>query len=116
MMDECPLVMIEWEDSRQPEPNWSLLSSFAPGDAVRCISAGWMIHDGKDVKVLAPNMGDIGDEDVQVSGVIRIPARCILKITKIKTKQKRLAVDGRKFGRLVVRHQPLASVELGGRR
>ena len=93
--------MIEWEDSRQPEPNWSLLSSFAPGDAVSCVSAGWMIHDGKDVKVLAPNMGDIGDEDVQVSGVIRIPARCILKITKInqpsssgpsshpETKQKR---------------------------
>ena len=89
MMEEYPLVMIEWEDSRLPSSNWVHLSSFDPGDAVSCVSVGWMIHDGKDVKVLAPNMGDIGDEDVQVSGVIRIPERCILKITKLKTKQKR---------------------------
>ena len=82
-MDDCPLVMIEWEDSRLPESNWTLLSTFTPGAAVRCVSAGWMIHDGQDVKVLAPNMGDIGDEEVQVSGVIRIPARCILKITAL---------------------------------
>ena len=50
--------------------------------------------------MLAPNMGDIGDADVQVSGVIRIPSRCILKITTLneissgpsshpETKQKR---------------------------
>ena len=100
-MDNCPLVMIEWEDSRRPESNWTLLSTFTTGEAVRCFSAGWLIHDGQDVKALAPNMGDIGDADVQVSGVIRIPARCILKITRLnelsssgpsshpETKQKR---------------------------
>ena len=75
--------MIEWEDSRRPESNWTLLSTFTPGDAVRCVSAGWMIHDGQDMKVLAPNMGDIGDAEVQVSGIIRIPSRCILKITTL---------------------------------
>ena len=82
-MNECPLVMVEWEDSRRPEPSWTLLSSLVPGNVVRCASAGWMIHDGKDMKVLAPNMGDIDDTDVQVSGIIRIPARCVLKITKL---------------------------------
>ena len=84
-MKDCPLVMAEWEDSRRPESEWTHLSKFTPGDAVRCVSVGWMIHDGEEVKVLAPNMGDIGDEDVQVqvSGVIRIPARCILKITTL---------------------------------
>ena len=75
--------MIEWEDSRLPESNWIFLSTFTPGSTVRCVSAGWMIHDGQDMKVLAPNMGDINDEEVQISGVIRIPSRCILEITAL---------------------------------
>lgn len=80
-MTNCPLVMIEWEDSRQPTSEWRFLSSFDPETVVRCASVGWLIHDGADFKALAPNMGDVlVESSVQVSGVIRIPTRCILNM------------------------------------
>jgi hypothetical protein len=79
----CRLVMIDWEDSAQPSPSWEHLASFEPPSAVRCSSVGWLIHDGHDVKALAPNMGAIGNENVQVSGVIRIPARCIVRVVEL---------------------------------
>lgn len=79
----CPLVMIEWEDSAQPLPNWSYLASFEPTGTIRCASVGWLIRDD-DIKALAPNMGAIDDENsVQVSGVIQIPARCVINVTKL---------------------------------
>lgn len=80
----CPLVMVEWEDSAQPIPHWSYLASFEPSGTIRCASVGWLIRDD-DVKALAPNMGAIDDENsVQVSGVIQIPARCVVKVTRLQ--------------------------------
>ena len=44
-----------------------------------------MIEDTVAVKALAPNMGGLEDDNsVQVSGVIRIPARCVVKVTKLR--------------------------------
>ena len=84
-MNRCQLVMIEWEDSAQPTPGWDYLTNFVKPDAVRCVSVGWLIHDGDDVKALAPNMGGVESEaNVQVSGIIRIPARCIVRIERLK--------------------------------
>lgn len=78
----CPLVMIEWEDSAQPIPNWSHLASFEAPGTIRCVSVGWLIRDDDQMKALAPNMGAIDDENsVQVSGVIQIPTRCVLHVT-----------------------------------
>lgn len=80
----CPLVMIEWEDSAQPIPSWSYLSSFEPPGTVRCASVGWLIRDDGQMKALAPNMGSINDEHcLQVSGVIQIPTSCVLRVTKL---------------------------------
>lgn len=79
----CPLVLIEWEDSAQPIPGWSYLASFEAPGTVLCASVGWLIRDD-DVKALAPNMGGINDErSVQVSGVIQIPARCVVRVTEL---------------------------------
>ena len=61
-MKDCPLVMIEWEDSAQPLPNWRYLADFEADGAVLCTSVGWLIHDGEDVKALAPNMGGSGQK------------------------------------------------------
>ena len=80
----CPLVMIEWEDSAQPIPNWSYLASFEAPGTIRCVSVGWLIRDDGQMMALAPNMGAIDDENsVQVSGVIQIPTRCVLKTTHL---------------------------------
>lgn len=55
-----------------------------PGAVIKCLSVGWLIHDGEDMKALAPHMGDLGNEySAQASGVIRIPARCITKVVKL---------------------------------
>lgn len=80
------LVLVEWEDSTQPVPNWTWLSEKSPAreGIVRCQSVGWLIHDGDDVKVLAPNRGALG-EHVQVCGVIRIPARAVVKVRTLRT-------------------------------
>ena len=83
-MTRCPLVMIEWEDSAQPTPTWTFLASLESPRAVRCASVGWLIHDDSNVKVLAPNMGGLNDDSsVQVSGVIRIPARCVVRVFEL---------------------------------
>lgn len=82
---DCRLVMIEWEDSAQPIPSWAYLHSLEVLEATHCVSVGWLIHDEADVKALAPNMGNVKDEgSVQVSGVIRIPTRCVLRIVDIE--------------------------------
>jgi hypothetical protein len=76
--------MVEWEDSAQPIPSWQLLAEFAPLGTVRCVSVGWMIRDDHHMKAIAPNMGAVGTENsVQVSGVIQIPTRCVVKITAL---------------------------------
>ena len=66
-MKDCPLVMIEWEDSAQPLPNWRYLADFEADGAVLCTSVGWLIHDGEDVKALAPNMGGAQDRRQRAS-------------------------------------------------
>lgn len=75
--------MVEWEDSAQPTPAWSFLANQAEPTGIRCLSVGWLIHDGT-VKALAPNMGNVADEsNAQVSGVIQIPARCIIRLIEL---------------------------------
>lgn len=76
----CPLVLVEWEDSAQPTPAWSFLQTYKPDPIVHCVSVGWLIHDGDDLKAIAPNFGNVeSDSSAQVSGVIRIPTRCITR-------------------------------------
>lgn len=79
-MKKYPLVLIEWEDSAQPVANWSWLDGSDWNQLVLCRSVGWLIHDGDTVKALAPNVGAYpgdGDDDKQISGVIRIPASAV---------------------------------------
>lgn len=78
----CPLVMVEWQDSTQPISSWQWIDAYREPDIVTVASVGWLIHDGPDVKALAPNLGHSDDQQaVQVSGVIRIPTRCVTRIT-----------------------------------
>jgi len=81
---QCPLVMIEWVDSVQPQSRWEMLANVGHPSGVKCVSVGWLVSDQKDRKSLAPNMGAVGSESMQVSGIITIPARSITKITRLK--------------------------------
>lgn len=89
--EEVALVLIEWQDSERPTSAWSFLSDFEPTEPLTISSVGWLIHDGKNLKALAPNMGG-GLETFQVCGIIRIPTKCIVSIKKLSergTKGKR---------------------------
>jgi hypothetical protein len=84
MKRDPPLVLIEWEDSSQPISQWQFADDLDVS-AVRIASVGWLAKDDKDVKGLAPNVGGLhGKGSPQCSGVIAIPARCIIRITKLE--------------------------------
>ena len=84
MSDETPLVLIEWEDSARPIPEWLHLSDYTPSAAVKCASVGWLIQDDEMTKALAPNMGEIESaSQIQACGIIRIPARAITRIVRL---------------------------------
>ena len=75
-----PLVLIEWVDSKQPEPAWRHLDDLPELTVIECASVGWLIGESKGVKMLAPNIGDIKTEgNTQASGFIRIPSRSITR-------------------------------------
>jgi hypothetical protein len=78
------LVLIEWEDSQQPISGWAYISDLKTPDALRVKSVGYLIQSNKRVKVLAPNLAGDSGGDAQVSGAIRIPARCVVKVTPIR--------------------------------
>ncbi len=83
-MKNCPLVLIEWEDSRRPNPEWGYLNNLDKPSSVKCVSVGWLVGDG-ETKQLAPNFGDITLADnLQASGIIEIAKRAIIRITKLK--------------------------------
>ena len=85
MNRKCKLVLVEWVDSVQPQPSWGLLSEVGTPQAVRCVSVGWLVSDGKKNKSIAPNMAAIDEpESLQISGLITIPSKCIKKITRLK--------------------------------
>lgn len=44
-----------------------------------CVSVGFLIQDDDEVKLLAPNVGDIA-ENMQATGAITIPAAAITAI------------------------------------
>jgi hypothetical protein len=81
--EAAPLVLIEWEDSAQPLAAWRYLDDL-PVEIVKCQSVGFLVYDGAKVKALAPNVGDWGGEHAQASGLMRIPARCITKISRLR--------------------------------
>ena len=82
MNNKYKLVKVEWEDSRQPVPEWQWLEDFEHPDIVRCVTVGFLIKDGKNQKAICQNIGDY-KKDMQVSGVITIPSSCISNIVTL---------------------------------
>lgn len=78
------LVLIEWVDSDQPTGAWLRLSEFKPEGICQCVSVGFLIHDGEDIKIIAPNLADVTSEgNQQVSGTMSIPTVAIKRIVRL---------------------------------
>ena len=78
---KLPLVWIEWEDSARSDGTWRFVEDWADiaDQIVRCVSVGFLLHDGKEVIALAQNLGELDAPDAQASGVIRIPTKCVTR-------------------------------------
>jgi hypothetical protein len=72
-----PLLAIEWEDSQRPIGAWQWVDEYTLPDVVMCVSVGFLISKTKDAIALAPNLGDLEQERLQASGIIRIPTSAI---------------------------------------
>ncbi len=81
MNGHCRLVIVRWQDSRQPCGQWRYLSALPEHTPVEVASVGWLIRDTAEVKVLCQNIGDLASPDnAQASGIMTIPTRCVLSI------------------------------------
>lgn len=77
------LVLVEWEDSSQPIPAWQWVETYEAPEIVRCVSVGYLIAETADALAVAPNIGDVGSDRIQASGIIRIPRRAVCRIADL---------------------------------
>lgn len=80
-----PLLLVEWEDSAQPESPWQWVHDYKIPKIVACVSVGYLIAETKNAIAIAPNLGDVSEPRAQACGIMRIPRRAIIR-------QRRLAV------------------------
>lgn len=85
IVPDCPLVLMEWLDSRQPETGWRYLRDAPDQPPVRCASVGWLLRDG-DVKVLCQTIGDASDDHPQGMGMVQIPACAVISVSILAEK------------------------------
>jgi hypothetical protein len=84
MHKDCPLVIIRWLDSAQPLPSWQYLSALPQTRPIECATVGWLLKDEADIKVICQSVGDLENpRNAQASGIMTIPARCVLSIEKL---------------------------------
>ena len=75
------LVRVEWEDSARPIEAWQWIEDYDMPEVVACVSVGYLIADTKRAIALAPNLGDIEREQIQASGIIRIPRSAVRQLS-----------------------------------
>jgi hypothetical protein len=64
------LVLIEWEDSQRPISEWQWANEYQIPEIVRCVSVGYLIAETSEALALAPNLGGLGQDKIQASGII----------------------------------------------
>ena len=77
------LVRVDWEDSSQPVPAWQWVDDYVAPAIIRCVSVGYLIAETDQAIAVAPNIGDVGCERIQASGIIRIPRSAVSKIVTL---------------------------------
>jgi len=78
------LVFVEWLDSYGCSSTWQSIENCNP-QAMVCYSVGWLLHDGKDCKVIVPHITDPNSNVVnrQGCGDMTIPVRAILRLVDL---------------------------------
>lgn len=83
-MQDCPLVLIRWHDSRQPCGQWRFISALPETSPVEVATVGWLLKSDDEVKVVCQSVGDLHNPaNAQASGIMTIPTRCILSMERL---------------------------------
>lgn len=77
------LVLIEWEDSARPISSWEWIENYDVPEVLPCVSVGYLIADTDHALALAPNIGDIGREHLQASGILRLPRSAVRRVIEL---------------------------------
>ena len=77
------LVRVEWEDSARPIEAWQWVDDYELPEIVNCISVGYLIAETRRAIALAPNLGDVGRDNIQASGIIRIPRSAVRRLIEL---------------------------------
>ena len=78
------LVLLEWTDSSQPVSAWDWAENYKTPETILCVSVGYLIGDTPEAVALAPNIGDVGHEITQASGIICIPRCAIRRVADLR--------------------------------
>ena len=72
-------VLVEWEDSAQPSPEWTFIDDIPEEPGILVIrSLGWLVkRDETELRVALALGGTPDNGNQQVSGVAAIPASCV---------------------------------------
>jgi hypothetical protein len=92
VQEKYRLVFVEWEDSFVGTSGWRETDGAQPNVAV-VYSVGWLVHNGKDCKLIVPHLSepDHANAKQQGCGDITIPASAIRRIVDLTpAKPKRL--------------------------
>jgi hypothetical protein len=75
------LYVVEWVDSQQPEHGWRFLDADDSYSPILVRSVGSVIRQSNpEVVVLCPSLSVLDEDgDIQAMGVLRIPARAIIR-------------------------------------
>ena len=74
------LVLIEWVDSHY-RPGWTTDGAKNTALPLECLSVGWIVHDGKEAKVISSHITI--EKNQQRCGDMTIPTAAILHITEV---------------------------------
>jgi hypothetical protein len=59
------------------------IDNYEVPETVPCISVGYLIADTEHAIALAPNIGDIGREHLQASGILRVPRSAVRRVIDV---------------------------------
>jgi hypothetical protein len=77
------LVLVEWQDSRQPSGGWQWADECGKPEPVKCLTVGWLLQENEDALLIAQNLGDVAGERMQFSGGTEIARRQVVQWKKL---------------------------------
>ena len=80
--EEPRLVLVEWEDAYGCSVTWESIDGVDP-PRMLCQSAGWLVYDGEDRKVIVPHLLRDFDRTMKGCGDMTIPTGIIVRIVDL---------------------------------